>query len=258
MKGEMSIPVGRSANSAEENEAIQKQRETFIASLSHDLKNPTIAQIRAIELILKGKFGKILPEQREIMEMLLDSCKYMNAMLCSVLTTYRNEKGTINLASECVSLADLTMECIDEMVYLAKDKDIRISVENLAEKEYVWGDGVQLRRVVMNLLTNSIKYAYSNSELKVKIYNEKGFTCFMFENHSPYLAPDKQKKIFARYISYSKTHSGIGLGLYASKKIVEAHGGTMFVRSFENEKNIFGFRIPNDENLKNAKRSVTF
>lgn len=254
----MNTPTGSSADKAEENEILQKQRETFIASLSHDLKNPTIAQIRAIELILKGKFGKILPEQREIMEMLLDSCRYMNAMLCSVLTTYRNEKGTINLASEHVSIADIAIECTDEMVYLAKDKGIKITVENSAEKEYVWGDMVQLRRVVMNLLSNSIKYAYPDTELKIRIYNEANYTCFVFENKSPYLPPDKQKNIFARYISYSKTHSGIGLGLYASKKIVEAHGGKMFVQSYENDKNIFGFMIPNDEYLKDIKRSVTF
>lgn len=254
----MDTSINNSTCSVEENEVIQRQRETFIASLSHDLKNPTIAQIRAIELILKGKFGKVLPEQREVMEMVLDSCKYMNAMLCSVLTTYRTEKGTINLKSEKVSIADLALECADEMVYLAKDKGIEIILENKAQKETVWGDSVQLRRVVMNLLTNSIKYAYSDTKLFVKVYNESDYTCFSFENKSPYLSPDKQEKIFARYISFSETHYGIGLGLYASKKIVEAHNGIMFVKSFKDERNIFGFKIPNDDCFENMKRSVTF
>jgi signal transduction histidine kinase len=144
------------------------------------------------------------------------------------------------------------------MVYLAKDKGIKIFLENQAEKEYVWGDKVQLRRVIMNLLSNSIKYAYSNTKLLIQTYNEKDYTCFKFENKSPYLSPDKRKKIFARYISFSKASGGMGLGLYASKKIVEAHGGIIFVESFEDERNIFGFKIPNGEYLKEAKRSVSF
>ena len=254
----MNISTDNSAEQIENERSIQKQRETFIASLSHDLKNPTIAQIRALELILKGNFGKVAPEQREIMEMVLDSCKYMNAMLCSVLATYKNEEGTINLKSEEVSIADLALECTDEMTYLAKDKNVTIRLENSAQKETVWGDIVQIRRVIMNLLSNSIKYAYSDSELKVFVYNENNYTCFRFENHSPYLPIDKQHKIFARYVSFSKTHSGIGLGLYTSKKIIEAHGGIMFVKSFPDERNIFGFKLPNDEKYKDINRSVTF
>ena len=239
------------------NDILEKQKETFVASLSHDLKNPTIAQIRAIELILKGKFGKLVPEQREIMEMLLDSCKYMNAMLGSILTTYRTDKGKVELKSEKVSISDLAEECIDEMIFLAKDKNIKINFENTA-KCTVWGDTVQLRRVIMNLLTNSIKYAYPHTELRIKTYNDNNYACFQFENKSPYLTPDKCEKIFAEYISYSKTNTGIGLGLYASKKIVEAHNGIIFVKSFENETNIFGFKIPSDESYKNIKRYVTF
>lgn len=254
----MNTSMCSSANNADENERLQKQRETFIASLSHDLKNPTLAQIRALELMLKGNFGKILPEQREIMEMLLDSCKYMNAMLGSVLSTYKTDKGTICLASEKVSLSDLASECIDEMIYLAKDKDIEIIYENSAEKPTVWGDTIQIRRVIMNLLTNCIKYAYNSTPVDVCVYNENNYTCFQFKNNSPYLSQEKQTKIFARYISFSKTHGSTGLGLYASKKIVEAHGGQIFVQSFKDEHNIFGFKLPNDDSLQDVKRFVTF
>ena len=255
----MKTSKGMEINLSNKEEILQAQRETFVASLSHDLKNPTIAQIRAIELLLKGDFGQILPKQKEIMEMLLDSCKYMNAMLCNILSTYRNLQGTVSLVSEEVSISALTVECVEEMIYLAKDKDIKIKINNTAENPIIFGDKVQLRRVIMNLLSNSIKYAYTNSELNIFIYNESNYTCFKFENKSPYIPQEKQEKLFAKYVSFSQSiTNGIGLGLYASKKIVEAHGGVMFVQSFEDERNIFGFKIPNDKNLKDAKRSVTF
>jgi K+-sensing histidine kinase KdpD len=110
------------------------------------------------------------------------------------------------------------------------------------------------------LLTNSIKYAFRQTKVFINVYNEDNYTCFKFENESPYLSEEKRKKIFARYVSFSQSDkiNGIGLGLYASQKIVEAHGGEIFVESYEENKNVFGFKIPNDEYLKNSERTVTF
>ena len=256
----METSVNGASRSISDEADLEIQRENFVASVSHDLKNPTIAQIRALELFLKGSFGNILPQQREIIEMVLDSCKYMNSMLCSLLATYRCEKGTIKLADDKISIAELAEECGEEMTYLAKDKDVSIDIKNEAENEFVFGDGIQLKRVIMNVLSNGIKYAFKNSTLEVKIFNECDKTCFMFKNNSPYLTPEKQENIFARYVTYSQSNNalGIGLGLYASKKIVEAHGGEIFVKSFPDNITIFGFKIPNTKQPQGVMRTVTF
>ena len=149
---------------------------------------------------------------------------------------------------------------LDNVSSIAKDKEVKVILKNISDNEYVYGDMIQLRRVIMNLLSNSIKYAYAHTKLFVCVYNEDNYTCFKFQNNSPYIPPDKQEKIFARYISYGKTNTlnGIGLGLYASKKIVEAHGGFMFLQSSEDDVNVFGFKIPNDEKYKNIERRVAF
>ena len=239
---------------------LEAQRETFVASVGHDLKNPTLAQIRALDLLLSGTFGEIPSEQREILEMVADSCKYMNAMLGTLLATYRNERGIVRLSNEPISLADLVEECTEEMVYFAKDKEIVISLSKKCDNEIIYADKVQMKRVIMNLLSNGIKYAFKGSTLKVEVYNENNNTCFRFKNNSAYISPEKQETIFAQYVSFAEAHKelGIGLGLYASKKIVEAHDGTIFVESFEDDTNIFGFKIPNTVVEKEKERVVIF
>lgn len=247
-------------NNIDDEKLLQAQRETFVASLGHDLKNPTLAQIRAVELLLKGNFGNIPKEQKDILEMVLDSCKYMKAMLSSLLATYRNERGAVTLNYEEVQLPELTSECVGEMIYLAKDKGVNIEIKDSCSNPVVFGDKVQIKRVIMNLMSNGIKYAFKDSLIKIKLYNESDYTCFQFENSSPYIPPDKREAIFAQYVSFAEAHKelGIGLGLYTSKKIVDAHGGTIFVNSFEDERNIFGFKIPNIRDNICAAKTVVF
>lgn len=230
---------------------LQKQRETFVASIGHDLKNPTLAQIRGLELFLKGDFGSISEEQREIIEMILDSCRYMNGMLSSLLATYRNQGGVIKLNFEDFSFVDLINECVSEMVYVAKDKGVNIIIKNTLNNDNIQADRVQIKRVIMNLLSNGIKYAYKDTDLMLNINNKNDEICFEFKNHSPYIPEEKQKSIFAQYVSYASIHKelGIGLGLYASQKIIEGHRGQMYVKSFKDDKNIFGFAIPKAQEI---------
>ncbi len=239
------------ANNTDAEKQLQTQRETFVASIGHDLKNPTIAQIRGLELLLKGEFGEVNYDQKLLIEMVLDSCRYMNGMLSTLLATYRNFDGAAKVELAEFSFPDLVMECVSEMIYVAKDKNIEISVDLKSQYELINADRVQLKRVIMNLLSNGIKYAYKDSTLKLKVFNENQKTCFEFENNSPYIPPNKQKSIFAQYVTFASAHKelGIGLGLYTSQKIIEAHNGSIYVISSKENKNTFGFKIPTTQNI---------
>lgn len=239
-------------------ETLESQRQTFVASLGHDLKNPTIAQMRAMELLLQGFFGDISSNQREILEMVLDSCKYMNAMLCSLLATYRIEKGTVTLNCDDVPLNEIVEECVNEMIYLAKEKEIQVNISKSYSNPTVFVDRVQLQRVILNFLSNGIKYAYRESKLNISTFEEQGFIGFKFQNSSPYIPPKKRKTIFAKYVTFAEAHKefGIGLGLYASKKIIDAHDGKIFVKSFKNNINTFGFKLPKRINNRNKLRRI--
>ena len=239
-------------NNIDKSKLLEAQRDTFVASLGHDLKNPTLALISVLNLLLKGNFGDIPEGQREILGMALDSCHSMNAMLSGLLATYRDGNGVIRLNYEKISLVELVMECMNEMIYLAKEKDVGVSIQKNCKIPTIYGDKVQIKRVIMNLLSNGIKYAFKESILNICIYNEKDYTCFKFENKSPFIPPDKIDTIFAQYVSYASAHKelGIGLGLYTSQKI--------YVQSFEDDRNIFGFKIPNKLKDTDKQRTVIF
>ena len=236
----------KNTNSLGKSDLIEEQKEIFVASVGHDLKNPTIAQIRAVELLLNGKFGKLNEGQREILEMVLDSCRYMNSMLSSLLSTYRDTQGVIDLNYQEHSMPELVTQCIEEMIYLAKDKSVNIKVQNNVNNSFFYGDKIQIKRVIMNLLSNGIKYAFKDSTITIRLDLKKEFIQFQLENKSPYISPEKQEEIFAPYVSFAERYKelGIGLGLYTSQKIIEAHAGKIRVESFKDDTNIFTFRIP--------------
>lgn len=246
--------VNRHFNHINAEKQLQSQRETFVASVGHDLKNPVIAQIRGLELLLDGAFGELNKEQREIASMILDSCRYMKGMLSSLLDTYRNYGGEIKLDFSEFSLTELVNECVSEMLYVAGDKELKILPE-YSGAHIISADRIQIRRVIMNLLTNAIKYAYKSTDLILRVFEESGNVYFEFENKSPFIPEEKQKTLFEKYVSYAEIHKelGTGLGLYASKKIIESHNGKIYLKSFRDDRNIFGFRVPVEQNCNIVK-----
>ena len=219
-------------------------------------------QIRMLELLLKNSFGSLNKEQKELLEMVLDSCLYMRGMLTSLLDTYRNYNGAIKLNFEEFSLYKLVQDCASEMEYVAKDKNVEIILDvNLYDETKIeneltlLADRIQIRRVVMNLLSNGIKYAYNGSILRLKLAKKDNKLDFKFENESPYISSKVRESLFGEYASFTNAQRemGIGLGLYASKRIIEGHNGKMYVKSFKENRNIFGFTIPKVQDLEYKK-----
>lgn len=233
--------------SIEQEKRISEQRETYIATLSHDLKTPTIAQVRALELLLSGQFGEFNQEQKNMLKLTLDSCNYMYDMVYTLLSTYKFENGDISLNFSSFNLTKTIEESIQEVSNLAEENSITVEFSN--DSEYmVVADKIEMKRVVINLLSNAINYAFSNSRVVVSINKSGKNLELLVKNSSPYIEPSVMKGLFRKYVSHSDKFNkvGVGLGLYLSKKIVETHGGHIIAQSFKNQRNTFGFSIPMD------------
>lgn len=224
---------------------VEQQKETFVATLTHDLNIPTTAQIRALELLLHGGFGNIEPQQKEILKHVYNSCKYMSNMISTVLSTYKYENGQKNLLLSEFNFVGLVEETCKELQYLAEEKEVFIEANYSEKPLLINGDHLELKRVVTNILSNAISYSLKNSKVIIKAFLVKNKLKFTIENSSNYISKEDLEMLFTKFFTgYTKFRQvGTGLGLYLSKQIITAHNGSMIVESNKEKGNLFGFEL---------------
>ena len=230
-----------------------EQRETYVATLTHDLKTPTIAQIKALDLLLNNTMGPLNDEQRELLLLTKDSCNFMYEMLSTLLSTYKYENGDYVLNYENCDITSLVEETTNEIESMLKEKNIKIHISNAGKIFNTVCDRMQIKRVLTNILGNAISYAYNNTQINVTLKQDEKGICFEAENESPYINQETMDNLFKKYVSHAAKFNkvGVGLGLYLSKQIIDAHNGDIYAKSFNDNHNIFGFVLPLVNEAKN-------
>lgn len=218
-----------------------------MATLSHDLKNPLQAQISSLEMLYREYYGKINEGHQEVMALIIESAKYMKNMLCTLLKTWKQNNGIIQLVYSRFDILSLMTKSIREVRDLGKIKNVEILFNSkLTEDEkLMYADENQLRRVIGNMLNNAINYAFENSVVDISIKLENGFYVFDFKNESEEISESLKVNIFNKYVCGNplESNSGVGLGLYFCRKILEAHDGTISLDNI-GSKNTFSIKIP--------------
>ena len=226
---------------------LENQRDLFLATLSHDLKDPLQAQISSLEMLYREYCGKIDEGHQEIMELVIESAKYMKDMLCTLLKTCKQNNGIIQLVYSRFDILSLMTKSIREVRDLGKIKnvEIKLSTQLKENEKLMYADENQLRRVIGNMLNNAINYAFENSVVDISIKLENGFYVFDFKNESEEISESLKVNIFNKYVCGNplETNSGVGLGLYFCRKIIEAHDGTISLDNI-GTKNTFSIKIP--------------
>lgn len=216
-----------------------KEKELFFATLAHDLKNPVQAQLLSLKMLANGDFGKLNSKQKDMINIILESSNYMHIMLQSILNSYKFDNGIIFLDKKEFSVNELIQNCINEVKSFAESKNIKITHKSSEIK--LFADAIHLRRVISNLLNNSIIYSFKDSDLTISVTDTNTDIIFCIENNSPEIPEEIKEHIFEKYVSGAPT--GIGLGLYFSKRVVEAHNGKIYLEG-NGTSNKFSFEIP--------------
>jgi len=221
----------------------KKNKETYMATLIHDLKTPNSAQIRILNMLLSGYFGELTAEQKEILKEALLSEKYISEIVSNILTAYKCDCGELKLKKQFFDIAGTLNEVYKSLNFLAEERNQKININYHCSKLIYYGDKLQITRVITNLLSNAIKYGFRGSLINVDIFVNSKKINFTVENETTPIPDEKIRHIFDKFTA-GMTHynsASTGLGLYLSKRIIEMHGGRIFAKCTSDGLCTFGF-----------------
>jgi PAS domain S-box-containing protein len=226
---------------------LAKQREDFVATLTHDLKNPLIGQDRLLDLILGQHVGPMVGEQADMLSLLKAGTREMLELIGTLLEVYRYDEGSPQLRLEQVDLMDLVNGCIAQASPLAEANKTKINLNLPVSLPRLLADQIALRRVVKNLLDNAIKFTPAGGTIEVSCVPTGEMLTIIVEDSGTGIPAEEQPKLFQRFAqgrSGRRQSAGTGLGLYLCRQIVEAHGGKIACSSEEGRGSKFLFTIP--------------
>lgn len=224
---------------------IETLKEDFVATLTHDLKVPIVAEANIVEFLLEGKFGGITDKQRVALKNMQSSNKELVDLVQILLETYKIKEKGIQLLKETIVLNPFIESIIDEMQPIANKSGITINFT--PERALtVFADPIQLTRVVKNLISNAISHSNTKECIDIKTGELQGYITISVIDYGQGISPDEIKMIFNKYYSAAKKFRkiGTGLGLYLSQQIAISHGGEITVESEENVRTEFCIKLP--------------
>lgn len=231
----------------ENEKELEDKKSTFIATLTHDLKTPTVSQIKALDILTKQFLGPLNDKQLDLIEQVKSSCNYMSDLIFTILDTYLYDNGQVKIINEEFNISKLISEILREVSNLYMEKRQNIIINSSLENDMIIADKFQIKRVIINLLSNAITYGYSDSVININLYDNDSNIVVDVENKSQYIPKEKLYDVFEKFKTSSNAKFrkvGTGLGLYLSKQIISAHKGEVHASSSEDNTCIFGFSIP--------------
>jgi heavy metal sensor kinase len=217
----------------------------FTADASHEMRTP-LAVIRSV-----GEVGLDRPrsaeEYREIVGSMLEETDRLSRLVDSLLTLSRTDSGRVKLKREPSDLRALAEQVASQLGVLAEEKGQTLRIEGVETLETPVDPAI-LRRAIVNILENAIKYSPDESTIRIVVLKKSGFAVLEVIDQGPGIAPEHRERIFDRFFRIDKARSrqigGTGLGLAIARWAVDIHGGNIEVESAKGVGSIFRITLP--------------
>ncbi len=211
---------------------LNEAKTNFIATVSHELKTP-ISSIKMSLKLLENKItGNLNEDQAQLVDSIKDDSNRLLKITGELLNMSQVETGNIQLNIQPCPPYDILQYAIEAVRVQADQKHITLTVNAATNLPKVKADKEKTAWVLINFLTNAIRYTNEMGEVTIDIQKENGKVCFMVIDYGKGIESKYISKIFDRYFQVPGTiKTGTGLGLAISKEFVEAQGGSIHVDS---------------------------
>lgn len=216
----------------------------FIGTISHEFKTPIAAIKMSLQLLENEHIGPLNAEQKQLLESIHEDTGRLLKITGELLNLAQVESGNIQLSVKAVEVQQMVRYAIEATKTQAEQKNIKIEVACGQDLPKVQADSEKTTWVLINLLTNAIRYSYENTVVSLKLLTENNKVKFVVKDTGTGIAEKYTRKVFDRYFRVPGTQKeGTGLGLSISKEFIEAQGGNIAVESELGAGSTFSFTL---------------
>jgi signal transduction histidine kinase len=227
---------------------LNKLKNNFLGMAAHDLRNPLSAIKGYLELFLTDALGELTADQREVLEEMNQSSDIMLGLINDLLDVTAIETGNLQLKRQPTDLIELLHAIQASFRVLANSKSIEIKLDLPKSLPVLQIDQARIKQVLTNLITNAVKYSFSRTIilLSVKVFEKEVWLSVKDQGQG--IPIEEMKKLFKDFsrtsVKPTAGEKSIGLGLAITRRIVEAHGGIIWVDSEIAKGSTFTFSLP--------------
>jgi adenylate cyclase len=228
-------------------EMANRAKSQFLANMSHELRTPLNAILGYTELMADSAYGELSEEMLEVLKRLEANGRHLLGLINDVLDLSKIEAGLLVLELSDYCVQDIVQTVRSTLEPLAADKKLAFKLELARELPPGHGDGRRLTQVLINLVGNAIKFTDAG-EVVITATATDGSFLLSVRDTGPGISLDDQTRIFQEFQqadnAITRKKGGTGLGLAISKRIIEMHGGRIWVESQPGQGSTFAFTLP--------------
>jgi signal transduction histidine kinase len=222
---------------------LNEAKTNFIATVSHELKTPISSIKMSAQLLSDKRTGDLAEDQKQLINSISDDAERLLKITSELINMAQVETGNIQFNLQNTTVSGIIEDALDAVQIQAQQKNISIKTKIATETPPIYADKEKTTWVMINLLTNAIKYSFESSAIEVLAGLKNGHVEVLVKDHGRGIDEKYQARVFDRYFKVpgSQERSRSGLGLAISKEFIEAQGGKIWVHSQIGSGSEFGF-----------------